>query len=543
MKKSQNPKSDAYSKYYSSNIFNLNSNNNEIEPSKYNMHRKHIHLPINTKENLFNIGKQKRIKRDILKNKNILSKSVEKKRRNPRESDIFFLKKSNSCERRKGVKFIPDILNKKTALYELRNIDDYNNYIKDYEFIHRNNKSTYNPEIYINKETPYERYFKAYYKDNISNNNKDELLEKYIHDRKYLKNEISKLNDSVGEINEASIRKKRYIPKRRNKSEDKRFFADSKFFPRHNCTINKQIQMESNIFNNNINEEKDYFQEAKEIYNRLEKANKKQLQKNNINTEFVEYSNNTLANTRRIKDLYDKNKFRKYNLITGKEKIERIPVIIKNIEKSENKKIQDMIESIPNLSTHNKIRIKMKSSILDFNEEKDISQKCQELKDFYNANADNSIRKRKKKDITLKINEKNTDIILNDDNLKKKPSEKYVMTYTSNTKFDKFDSSEIKNIFEKKGVQVYDIHDKNNNFNGRNLNCISFKLKGENENKIQSIENYLKKENYKVKIKKDNNIKKANKEQINKNKEEKKFKIMPKEYIERKGFTKNLGKY
>ena len=543
MKKSQNPKSDAYIKYYSSNIFNLNSNNNEIEPSKYNRQRKHIHLPINTKENLFNIGKQKRIKRDILKNKNILSKSVEKKRRNPRESDIFFLKKSNSCERRKGVKFIPDILNKKTALYELRNIDDYNNYIKDYEFIHRNNKSTYNPEIYINKETPYERYFKAYYKDNISNNNKDELLEKYIHDRKYLKNEISKLNDSVGEINEASIRKKRYIPKRRNKSEDKRFFADSKFFPRHNCTINKQIQMESNIFNNNINKEKDYFQEAKEIYNRLEKANKKQLQKNNINTEFVEYSNNTLANTRRIKDLYDKNKFRKYNLITGKEKIERIPVINKNIEKSENKKIQDMIESIPNLSTHNKIRIKMKSSILDFNEEKDISQKCQELKDFYNTNADNSIRKRKKKDITLKINEKNNDIILNDDNLKKKPSEKYVMTYTSNTKFDKFDSSEIKNIFEKKGVQVYDIRDKNNNFNGRNLNCISFKLKGENENKIQSIENYLKKENYKVKIKKDNNIKKANKEQINKNKEEKKFKIMPKEYIERKGFTKNLGKY
>ena len=543
MKKSQNPKSDAYIKYYSSNIFNLNSNNNEIEPSKYNRQRKHIHLPINTKENLFNIGKQKRIKRDILKNKNILSKSVEKKHRNPRESDIFFLKKSNSCERRKGVKFIPDILNKKTALYELRNIDDYNNYIKDYEFIHRNNKSTYNPEIYINKETPYERYFKAYYKDNISNNNKDELLEKYIHDRKYLKNEISKLNDSVGEINEASIRKKRYIPKRRNKSEDKRFFADSKFFPRHNCTINKQIQMESNIFNNNINKEKDYFQEAKEIYNRLEKANKKQLQKNNINTEFVEYSNNTLANTRRIKDLYDKNKFRKYNLITGKEKIERIPVINKNIEKSENKKIQDMIESIPNLSTHNKIRIKMKSSILDFNEEKDISQKCQELKDFYNTNADNSIRKRKKKDITLKINEKNNDIILNDDNLNKKPSEKYVMTYTSNTKFDKFDSSEIKNIFEKKGVQVYDIRDKNNNFNGRNLNCISFKLKGENENKIQSIENYLKKENYKVKIKKDNNIKKANKEQINKNKEEKKFKIMPKEYIERKGFTKNLGKY
>jgi hypothetical protein len=313
--------------------------------------------------------------------------------------------------------------------------------------------------------------------------------------------------------------------------------------------------MESNIFNNNTLEDKDYFHEAKEIYYRIEKANKKQkliknyninntsnkIHKNNINSEFNEYSNNTIANVGRIKNFYNINKNRKYDLITGKERIQPIPVINKNTEKSENKKIQDMLESIPNLSTQNKLGIKMKLSALEFNDEKDISKKCDELKNFYKA--DNSVKKRKKKDITLKINEKNNDIILNDDNLNKKPSEKYVMTYTSNTKFDKFDSSEIKNIFEKKGVQVYDIRDKNNNFNGRNLKCISFKLKGENENKIQSIENYLKKENYKVKIKKDNNIKKPNKEQINKNKEEKKFKIMPKEYIERKGFTKNLGKY
>ena len=555
MDKSQNTKNDAYNKYYSSNIFNLNSNDKEIESNKYNNQRKHFHFPINTNENLFNIGKTKRIKRDILKKKDILSKSVEKKHRNKRESDIFFLKKSNSCERRKGVKFNHDILNKKTVLYDSRNIDDYNNYIKNYELLHRDNNNTYNPETYINKETPYERYFKAYFNDNISVNNKDELLEKYIHDRKYLKNEISKLNDSVSEIKESSLIKKRNFSKKRNKSEEKRFFADSKCFPRHNCKINKQMQMESNIFNNNTNEEKDYFQEAKEIYNRLEKTNKKKnlvktsnlnntninLPKNKINSEFVDYSNNTIANTRRIKDLYDMNKYRKYDLITGKDRIERIPIINKNMEKNENNKMQEMIESIPNLSTHNKLRLKMKASVLDFNEDKDLSQKCKELKDYYHA--DNSIRKRKKKYITLKINEKNNDIILNDDNLRKKPSEKYVMTYTSKTKFDKFDSSEIKNIFEKKGVQVYDIHDKNNNFNGRNLNCISFKLKGENDNKIQSIENDLKKENYKVKIKKDVNIKKVNKEQINKNKEEKKFKIMPKEIMERKGFTKKLGKY
>ena len=195
-----------------------------------------------------------------------------------------------------------------------------------------------------------------------------------------------------------------------------------------------------------------------------------------------------------------------------------------------------MLESIPNLSTQNKLGIKMKLSALEFNDEKDISKKCHELKNFYKA--DNSVKKRKKKDITLKINDKNNNIIFNNDNLKKKPSEKYVMTYSSKSKFDKFDSNELKNIFEKKGVHVYDIHDKNT-FTGRNLNAVSFKLKGENENKIQSIENDLKKENYKVKIKKDNNFK----EQINKNKEEKRFKLMPKEVLKRKGFLRQYAKY
>ena len=554
MNKSQIAKNNAYKKYFGSDIFNQNSNFNEKESNNFSTHKKQFHIPQNTKEDLFNIGKQKRIKRDLLKNKERLSKSVEKKKQNQRESDIFFLKKSSSCEKRKGVKFIPSILNKKSALYELRNIDDYTNYIKNYELMHRDNNNTYNPETYINKITPDERYFRAYYYDNISmnndNNKKDEQLGKFIHDRKYLKNEISKLNDSVCDRKEGLIKEKRYIPQKRNKSEEKRFFADSKNFPRYNCKINRQIQMESNIFNNNTLEDKDYFHEAKEIYYRIEKANKKQkliknyninntsnkIHKNNINSEFNEYSNNTIANVGRIKNFYNINKNRKYDLITGKERIQPIPVINKNTEKSENKKILDMLESIPNLSTQNKLGIKMKLSALEFNDEKDISKKCDELKNFYKA--DNSVKKRKKKDVTLKINDKNNNIIFNNDNLKKKPSEKYVMTYSSKSKFDKFDSNELKNIFEKKGVHVYDIHDKNT-FTGRNLNAVSFKLKGENENKIQSIENDLKKENYKVKIKKDNNFK----EQINKNKEEKRFKLMPKEVLKRKGFLRQYAKY
>jgi hypothetical protein len=332
-----------------------------------------------------------------------------------------------------------------------------------------------------------------------------------------------------------------------------------------------------------------------------------------------------------MKDLFLLNNSRNYDLITGKEIPKKIPIKNLKKEKTDNKKIQEIIESIPNLSDHTKLQARMKASVLDFKNNKDYAKKQKELIDFYKNNP-NKIRKNNH--ITLKIGEKNNDILINtdninekqsanyimtytskgqfdkfdsnelknmfikkgmqaydfdnkntyngknlnsisfklkgqdtdkinniekelknenykikirkddnikkfnNDNLKKKPSEKYVMTYSSKSKFDKFDSNELKNIFEKKGVHVYDIHDKNT-FTGRNLNAVSFKLKGENENKIQSIENDLKKENYKVKIKKDNNFK----EKINKNKEEKRFKLMPKEVLKRKGFLRQYAKY
>jgi hypothetical protein len=448
---------------------------------------------------------------------------------------------------------MPNILQKTTYLYEMRNVDDYKDYLKNYENEHRNNNN-YNPEQYIKKITPYECYFKTYYDDNIpinKNDNKikmEEKLNKYIHDKKFLKNEISKLNDSIGERKDKLSKEKRYIRQRKNKSTDVRFFADSNCFPKYNCRINQQIQMESDIFKDDKTKEKDYFEEAKEIYNRLSKLHKKQNIinrysltnaniKNNINfsknkkAEPIEYSNNTIAYHGKIKmkDLYNigNNKNVKYDLITGIEKIKNIK---KNKEKTENKIMEEMIESIPNLTNYNKNQIKMKSSVLE-----DIEQKGRLLTEFYN---NKSPKKRKIKEVALKIGDKNHELIFNDNNLNKKPSEKYIMTYTSKGGYDKFDSNEIKNIFGKKGVQAYDIVNKNN-YNGRNIKVISFKLKGQNDEKIQKIENELRKENYKLKIQKDNNIKNVNKEKKKENNEDKKFKIMPKEIIRRKGFSNN----
>ena len=558
-------KRDNYNMHFSSDIFNMDPNNNKKEIYETLKTRKIHPITENTKEDLFNIGKSQRIKRNIIKNKDIMSKSMEKKHKNRGESDIFFQKTSNSCEKRKGVKLIPNNINKKTFLYETRNVDDYKNYLKNYQSSHRDNNNSYNPETYINKINPQERYFKAYYDDNISinkegnNKKKDEQLKKFIHDRKFLKKEITKLNDSICERKENLSQDKRNIKYRRNKSEEKRFFADTNYFPKYNCTINQQIQMESNIFDNEEIQDKNYFEDAKEIYNRLEKIKKKEnnnnrtsqinknnlstkskIYANNINSDLVQYYNNTISNTGRMKDLYNMNNNRNYDLITGKQNLMNKTDIKSIKENKDNKKIEEMIESIPNLSECNKLEIRMKASVLDFNNENDLAQKTKELKDFY-KNKNNKIRK--KNELTLKIGEKNNNLIFNDDNLDKKPSEKYIMTYTSKSKFEQFDSGEIKNIFEKKGVHAYDIHDnKKNTYNGKNLNVVSFKLKGQDNEKILSVENDIKKEKYKIKIKKEDKLKTSINEQINKIHEEKRFKIMPSKMLQRKGFINQYKK-
>ena len=392
-------KNEVYMKYFDSDIFNLNSINTRKEPIETVKFRKIHIIPENTKEDIFCIGKQKRIKRDLIKNDEFKSKSVGKKHKYCGESDIFFHKRAGSCERRKGVKLMPEILNKSTFLYENRNIEEYEKDLKDYERLHRNNNNNYNPDKYINKVSTNERYFKAYYDDNIPINEeenkkkKEEQLKKYIHDRKFLKAEISKLNDTNAERKGNTSKEKRYVKQRRNKSEERRFFADSKDFPKYNCEINKQIQMESNIFNMKQPNEKDYFEEAKEIYQRLEKVHKHQnninkrtfpnqlktnnkttiknayaerIKKNKKNLDLLPYSNNSISYTGIMKDLFLLNNSRNYDLITGKEIPKKIPIKNLKKEKTDNKKIQEIIESIPNLSDHTKLQARMKASVLDF---------------------------------------------------------------------------------------------------------------------------------------------------------------------------------
>ena len=364
----ENEKQKKYVNIDSINFKSIGINNDEAKNTETNRYQD---IYKNKKEHLFNIEKQRKIKRNIIKNKEIMNKSLEKRQIMQEESDLN--NKANSCERRKGKKLMPKILNQETILYKNRNLKEYIKDIKDYQSKHRNKNNNYNPDKYLNILTSDERFFKAYYDDNIPINKeintkkKEEQLKKYVHDRKYLKNEIKRLNDSF------SIREIRKLIKqrqRRNKSEEKRFFADSKDFPKYNCVINKQIQLESHIFNTKQPKEKDYLEEAKKIYCRLEKyqKNKNKINKrvfpNNLNTknnkkvinkiennfhadklksaDLQQYSNNTISYTGKMKDIIKLNNSRDFNLITGKEIIKKIPLNNKKKEK-ENEKTENKI--------------------------------------------------------------------------------------------------------------------------------------------------------------------------------------------------------
>ena len=167
MKSKKMAKKETYKKYYGSDIFNLNENDIQKEAFSSAKGRKVRRIIQNTKQDVFNTIEPKRIQRKIIKNNEITNKSVEKRHKNYGESDIFFQKKSSSCEKRTGVKLIPNILNKSTFLYENRNLEEYSKDLKNYEILHRNNNNNYNPDKYINRMSTNERYFKAYYDDNI----------------------------------------------------------------------------------------------------------------------------------------------------------------------------------------------------------------------------------------------------------------------------------------------------------------------------------------------------------------------------------------
>ena len=607
---------DIFSKYFASDIFNQNPNY-AMTPNKPKLRLNRSTLE-NTKEEVFNIGKEKRINRNNDQNKEkepILSHSVEKRKKNLDRiygSDIFNTKKASSIERRRGKQKTKNTVNRSTCFEEMKNNDEFAKDLKHYTKQHRGDKKTYNPGLNIDAISPQERYYDNYYENHCegvlpgtylkSEGNIDENKLNYIKKKMNLHRDERLFND-VGvdkkrKAEERSIKENRY-PKNNLiylYKNEKRRFVDIDEYPENNCRINKQIQFESHIFSNDGNNYNKTNQEIDEINERIDREKNKHYHLNVLGQPIIKVNRNTnIKNPLEAQDV----KLRPANLIWnspqaevmfGKEHssniyknygskgpnsyqlklyqfsdsgnrdtlsgVEKPPYKITERTKKEEKvndelsrKIEKMVNDLPNLNDRQKLEIKMKTSVLDCPNDTDLNNKAKTLKDFYKKGS----QKRRNKEISEKPN--NIDKKTNDN--KNCGYHEYVITYsTKGNQFEKFEDNEIKNIFGKKGINVYDIH--KNPFSKGNLNSISLKISGNDNNeineKVKSIQDDLQKKNYKIIIEKgdEKNHKKNNRKmnQSEKNREipktttnagGSKFKVMPIEYKNRRGFTKEFA--
>ena len=607
-------RNDIYKKYYDSDIFNINPKYSKVEPQVVRTKPKtRVDHPTleNTKEEVFNIGKERRIRRnrpnretENFRNNSVINRSAVKRKKDYDRiygSDIFNQRRAASTERRRGVKQLPNVTNKTTLLNEIGDNEEYVNDLKYYTRQHRGEKKQYNPDIYINKITPQERYYREMYGNRINKDgkNEDDKLNDYIYNKLYLKKDINKLNNIREKRNPDGIeyREKRYFRQKPRIYEGKRNFVDIDQYPQNNCRINKQIQMESHIFTNQ-DKNKDFNEEVKEINDRLEKEKRKRYNTNVLGQPImhIHKRRDSNANDRNEygsvnsrwartnidwrspeaevmfgKSFYGKNqsaKERKYRQLYNSQHVDILSGLPKEpyhhnyqteeqINNSGKKRLYEIVEEIPGLKEGEKLGIKMKASVIDCHNDEEFKNRGILLNDYYlNKNYSN-----KNREVTGKVNDKNDRIaVLRNKNRNKNDNiyHDYVITYsTKGNEFEKFDENDIQRLFGTKGLQTYDIH--KNPFDKGNYNMIQLKIKGDDSNnelynKVKKVQEDLRKQNYKLNIEKNKDKyigtkygKLVNKPGskvgfFNENTgEESRFKIMPNEIKARKGFTKEFA--
>ena len=486
----------------------------------------------------------------------------------------------------------------------MKNNDEYSNDLKYYTKQHRAEKKEYDPDKYVNKVTPQERYYNQYYENsgNIispGNNRNDEINgEKnkldYVQKRVNLeKNE--KIYNDVGADKkriggDAPQKEVRYVKNHPISEYQKnhRRFVDVSEFPENNCKINKQIQMESHIFSNDKNYYDKTDEEINKINERIKKEQSKQYNENVLGQPIQKPNNRDLSNndpslfgavhskwgqtnitwnSPEAEVMFGKNytdsiyqKYgpkptayqRKMNQLADSQGIDTLSGYDKshvyNYQKPErevqvndetSKKIEKMVDDIPNLNEGQKYGIKMKTSVLDFTDNNQWDNKAKTLNNYYKQGNN----RQKNKEVT----DKPTNINRNNNDNEDYGYHDFVITYPlKNNQFEKFDEKDIQKLFGTKGVNVYDVH--KNPFPKENYNTITLKVKGSDYNneltsKVKSVQEDLKRKNYKV------NIEKGTKKNIKKNNQRtdnnpsnpmnagSTYKVMPPEYMQKKGFT------
>ena len=551
-----------YDKYFNSNIFN----NDPALAAKIPKVRTRISQSslLKTKDDLFNT--ENPTQKSPLTKKGVKRLGVYSKLYG---SDIFNKTNPNLTQKKSGVKKIRNANNFSSCFDSMKNLEEYKNNLKSYTKEKRTEKKNFKPDDkYINNETPAERYYKEMYEHNGSNILPERCFsadkctkEKYANKKKNMKNEENKLNDEISELKlKPKINKKIYVKKKNKWTEDNSgnyHFIDNKKNPVNNARINKQIYLQSNLFKNEDVSEKKKMKTLEQINNRIEEE-KSRIQRNNryhfspqekrrdlsgndrmiygsvhskwekSKIDWLNPQTEIMFGTQQSKDLKKEfgpkgpNAFqRKLNQLADSKNIDTInenqkePInkIIKpqaqEITNDQgNAKWNEVVEKIPNLSPDKKLKIKQNATNSVLNDENNFENKAKTLTNFYTNPNMTSITKKPKKEVTDKIGKKK-----NMNNSNKKPEKKsehdftdYVLTYATKGNFEKFGENEIKNLFEKNGVHIYDIH--KNMFDKGTYNMVKFKVRDDKEGqdalnqKITNIEKDLGK-NYKVKINKE----------------------------------------
>ena len=545
-------------KYFSSSIFTYEPNSSLI-PSRIKVRLSQKSL-LKTKDDLFNTEKnylkkelsQREIKRQMNYNKIY-------------GSDIFFRNKMVKIKKKESVKRLRYLNNFSDCFESMKNNEEFKRDIKDYTSKHRKEKREYNPDKYYLKEKASEIYFRQMYDSEGSCilperpfSMGPENKKKYVYNKKHLINDIKILNDCGVDQKRKLVERKGLLTERKiypkkniltNHHEDKinerkKFLKYRKITPKLACKLNKRTNQISHIFNNNENNKYNIENNKTNVV-----IIKSKINRQNTNQQKTSYSKRELTNndtilwgavhskwkkmklnwtspeteimfgntfTQEMKKNYGKkgpNAFqrmiyqyadnRNADTITGVQKepinnIQKLPSA-KNINGCGYVKIEKMLNNIRNLPPDKRIKIKNNATTAEINGEKDWNEKIKSLDKYYKNNYKILVNR---KESLGKNWYDYTD---------------YELTYPIKGQFEKFNETDIKKMFGKRGVHIYDI--KKNVFDKGTFNSIKFKVRENKEDnnlnmKINEVKKDLEKNNYKVQIdkkdKKNNNKKMKN---------------------------------
>ena len=471
-----------------------------------------------------------------------------------------------------------------TCFDNMKNNEEYKKNLQSYAKEKRAEKKSFKPDKYLNTETPAERYYKEMYNNNgkifPENNLKKDLInkEKYAEKKRNLKNDINKINDEISEIKTNPKNSKQIYVRKKNKWTENNSggykFINTKISQFDNAKINKQLNLQSNIFQNSENKlEKSEILNYDKIKSRLEEEKNKEylnntyhISHNNKNNKSPDLSNNDKLLFGSVHTKWEKSNIdwhnpitelmfgnlkskemnssfgpngptpfqRKLNQLADSKNIDTITEKeknpINNFEKQNVNndindigihKVEKILEETSDLKEDKKLKIKMNATTSLLNSDNDLEKKIKTLSNYYT----NPLKTKKlKKEITAKVGTK----YATKDEKNNNSNSDYVLNYATTDQFEKFGENEIKKMFAKYGVHIYDVH--KNMFDNGSYNTIQFKVRqNKDEEKIKEKMNEIEKnlsKNYKVKI----------------NKEEKKdLKINNKNFVNEPG--KKVGVY